>query len=190
MEMEYIPYVVIASCALVGSITDFREFKVYNILTIPCFLAGITFYTMTQGWTGLGYSLGGATLGFAILLLPYLLGGVGAGDVKFVMAIGAWLGPVFLFPSLIIGCIATGIYSMVLVLQHGGAKEAMLNVQLMFLRLSAFGKSFRLDDQFESVQEVRNSPDFRKRLIPFSAMFSVGILGTALYYFVVQQLGS
>ena len=39
-------------------------------------------------------------LGFACLILPYLWGGMGAGDVKALAALGAWLGPkltVFLF---------------------------------------------------------------------------------------------
>ena len=188
--MDFIPYIVIAGCALIGSFTDVRDFKVYNVLTIPCFVAGVAFYTTTQGLPGLGYSLGGAILGFLILLLPYLLGGVGAGDVKFVMAIGAWLGPALLFPALLIGCLATGVYALVLMVTYGGASDAKLNVQLLFLRLAAFGKNLSLDDQFESVQEVKSSPEFRKRLIPFSAMFSVGLLGTALFYLLMQQWSS
>jgi DHA1 family bicyclomycin/chloramphenicol resistance-like MFS transporter len=34
----------------------------------------------------------GMALGFGLLLLPYLLGGMGAGDVKALAALGAWLG--------------------------------------------------------------------------------------------------
>ena len=188
--MEFVPFFVICVCALVASFSDVREFKVYNALTFPCFFAGILFYSITQGWTGLGYSLGGAALGFVILVLPYLLGGLGAGDVKFVMAMGTWLGSQLLFPALIIGCIATGIYSMVLILKNGGAKDVVLNVQLMFLRLAAFGNNFRLNDQFESVQDIKKSPERRKRLIPFSAMFSLGIIGSFAIQFLKQKLSS
>lgn len=188
--MEFVPFLVISVCAIVASISDVREFRVYNALTFPCFFAGILFHSVTQGWTGLGYSLGGAALGFIILILPYMLGGLGAGDVKFVMAMGTWLGPQLLFPALIIGCVATGIYSLALILRNGGAKDVFLNVQFMFLRLAAFGNALRQNDQFESVQEIKKSSECRKRLIPFSAMFSLGIIGAFVFQFLKQKYSS
>ena len=41
---------------------------------------------------GLTEALAGAALGFALLVGPYAIGGMGAGDVKALMALGAWLG--------------------------------------------------------------------------------------------------
>jgi prepilin peptidase CpaA len=35
----------------------------------------------------------GLCLGFGLLIIPYLLEGMGAGDVKALAALGAWLGP-------------------------------------------------------------------------------------------------
>ncbi len=176
--IEYIPLAVIGVCAICGSISDIRQFKVYNALTFPCFIAGILFHAVAQGWGGLGYSLGGSALGLAVLILPYILGGIGAGDVKFVMAIGTWLGPTLLLPSILIGSIATGIYSFILIAQQGGFRETWLNIQLMFLRLAAIAKSLQFEDDFESVQKVCRKPDRGKRLIPFSALFSLGIVIT------------
>ena len=37
--------------------------------------------------------LSGAIIGGCTMILPFLLGGIGGGDVKLMMAIGAWLGP-------------------------------------------------------------------------------------------------
>lgn len=43
---------------------------------------------------GLWFGLAGSGLGLALLLLPYIFGGMKAGDVKFLAAIGAWVGAV------------------------------------------------------------------------------------------------
>jgi prepilin peptidase CpaA len=48
---------------------------------------------MTHGLSGLADGFLGMFLGFACLILPYLWGGMGAGDVKALAALGAWLGP-------------------------------------------------------------------------------------------------
>ena len=186
--IDHIPTAVIAICAILGSISDVRNFKVYNVLTIPCFVAGILFYTATGGWSGLVYALGGSALGLAVLILPYMMGGVGAGDVKFVMAIGTWLGPNLLLPSIVIGSLATGIYSLMLMAKYGGYRETWLNIQFMLLRLAMAGKSLTFDDDFESVQQISRQPDRRRRLIPFSALFSIGVAITFAIHWTVRSM--
>ena len=48
---------------------------------------------MAGGLPGLGLSLGGWLVGCALFLPWFLLRGMGAGDVKLLAALGAWLGP-------------------------------------------------------------------------------------------------
>jgi prepilin peptidase CpaA len=43
-------------------------------------------------WTGTLHALGGATVGFAVFLIFYLMGGMGGGDVKLMAGFGALLG--------------------------------------------------------------------------------------------------
>ena len=45
------------------------------------------------GTSGPAEAAAGAALGLALLVGPYAIGGIGAGDVKALMALGAWLGP-------------------------------------------------------------------------------------------------
>ncbi len=182
--MSIFPVVVIAGCALWAAITDVSKFKVYNYLTIPCFVGGLVYGALMYGLSGFLFGLGGALLGLGILIMPYLMGGLGAGDVKFVMAIGTWLGPVLLLPAIIIGCSATGMYSLVLISRQGGFRGAWLNLRLMFMRLSTIGKHLTFEDDFEAVQSVAQRDDRRGRLIPFSAMVSVGIAAAIVMHFV------
>jgi Flp pilus assembly protein protease CpaA len=55
------------------------------------------------GWSGLHTSLAGLGLAFAILIGPFAAGGIGAGDVKMMAAVGALLGPRLVLFSLVLG---------------------------------------------------------------------------------------
>jgi prepilin peptidase CpaA len=56
-------------------------------------VAGLAYNCIGSGVQGLTDGILGMLLGFAFLILPYLWGGMGAGDVKALAALGAWLGP-------------------------------------------------------------------------------------------------
>jgi prepilin peptidase CpaA len=79
---------------------DVRTRRIPNYLTLGTALTGLAFNSLTQGLPGLVDGILGMLLGFCCLILIYLWGGMGAGDVKALAALGAWLGPkltVFLF---------------------------------------------------------------------------------------------
>jgi prepilin peptidase CpaA len=79
---------------------DIRTRRIPNYLTLGTAAAGLVFNTISHGLPGLADGILGMLLGFAFLILPYLWGGMGAGDVKALAALGAWLGPrltLFLF---------------------------------------------------------------------------------------------
>lgn len=173
-----VPSLVVASGLIIATFTDIRQFKVYNALTFPIFFGGLIWGFANDGWSGLGFALAGAVTGLLILLIPYLMGGLGAGDVKFVAAIGSWIGAAYLLPAILIGCLVLFVYYMVITARRQGFSMFAQNLQLMFAQLSCFGRNLAGNDQFESVQSAArdlNSPN-RSRLIPFSAMMSIGIL--------------
>ncbi len=72
---------------------DLRTRRIPNYLTLGTAVAGLAFNFMSHGLNGLADGFLGMLLGFACLILPYLWGGMGAGDVKALAALGAWLGP-------------------------------------------------------------------------------------------------
>ncbi len=182
-----IPILVVLGCAVVASITDVSKFKVYNLLTFPCFLSGLVYGVCVGGWQGLWFALVGSLFGLTILLIPYLMGGLGAGDVKFVMAIGSWLGPTLLVPAILIGCVATVGYFLLFVGRAQGWRGVLQSLHLLALRMSVFGKNFACADSFESVQDVANGPNPHGRLIPFSAMISLGIVVSLIIGAVITR---
>ncbi|WP_059051826.1 A24 family peptidase [Paenibacillus senegalimassiliensis] len=91
-------------------ITDLRTMKIPNWLTIPGIAGGIMFHTLLNGWAGGWFAVKGAGIGFALMLLLYLLRAVGGGDVKLFGAIGAWMGitltlSMMMYSIVIAGCI-------------------------------------------------------------------------------------
>jgi prepilin peptidase CpaA len=73
---------------------DLRTRRIPNFLTLGVAVSGLAFQLASHGWMGLSQGALGLLLGFSLLFFPYVLGGSGAGDVKALAAMGAWLGPV------------------------------------------------------------------------------------------------
>lgn len=180
-QIYVLPTLVVLAASCVAAVTDVWRFKVYNALTFPLLAAGLIYHTVVGGTAGLSASFTGMLFGFGVLLLPYMLGGMGAGDVKFVAAVGAWVGFEPMISILLIGCIATGLYSFVIIVYHGSYRRAWINFQLMIVRLTMIGRHFGADDNVETVQAMAAKDDRRQRLIPFTAMITVGVVATFVW---------
>lgn len=72
--------------------SDARTHRVPNYLNLGCALAGLGYQLGFHGLPGLADGLLGMVLGFGLLILFYAKGGMGAGDVKAMAALGVWLG--------------------------------------------------------------------------------------------------
>ena len=79
---------------------DMRERRIPNWLTFPALAFAIAHATWSGGIDGALASLAGAGAALGILLIPYAMGWFGAGDVKAVMALGAFWGAGILLPVL------------------------------------------------------------------------------------------
>lgn len=73
--------------------TDLKNHRIPNLLLLPAISLALMLHTMSGGFDGLITSAGGLTLGLATLLPLYLIGGIAAGDVKLLGAVGSLLGP-------------------------------------------------------------------------------------------------
>jgi prepilin peptidase CpaA len=175
-----VPLIVVLAAVLVAAVTDLWKFKVHNLLTLPLLLTGLIYHTVVGGMSETGWAVGfmssllGVLCGSGVLLLLYVMGGMGAGDVKLMAGVGAWLALPLTFYVFVASALAGGAYAVVLVVANGRIRETWLNFRIIWLRVSAFGRHLGADDRVE--QEV-NRADRRRRVIPFAAMIAVGLVG-------------
>lgn len=135
----------------IAAYTDYREHRIYNKLLGPAFLFALILHTKNGGFSGIKMSLTGALLGFCLLLLPYFLSGMGAGDVKLLAVIGAFGGANFVFETFLYGAIIGGIISAVLLARR---KALVVTLKRFLLILPFLTKpQFLTDGMREARQE-------------------------------------
>lgn len=97
---------------LVAAVIDGRQLKVPNWITYPMIVTGWIYSTAMSpyaGWDGLSYSLLGTAVGLALLLPAYAIGGMGAGDVKLLAGVGAWMWPSVTFFAFAVSAVVGGV---------------------------------------------------------------------------------
>jgi prepilin peptidase CpaA len=76
-----------------AAIVDLRTRRIPNLLTLSAATVGVVLNVSRIGGAGAVTSGAGLLIGLAAFLPFYLAGGFGAGDVKAMAAVGAFLGP-------------------------------------------------------------------------------------------------
>lgn len=130
--MNFYQYVAIG-VAVIAVIWDLRTRRIPNLLTFGAALGAMIFHTYTGGWSGLGTSLAGWAVGVAFFFPIFALGGMGAGDVKLLGALGAWLGPIAVIWVALFSGIAGGVMAIIVSAVTGYTKEALSNVWTLLL---------------------------------------------------------
>jgi prepilin peptidase CpaA len=120
--MTQVPREVIwlVSFALVeAAIIDGRKLKVPNWLTFHLVFGGLAFSAFHPGAPGFTWALQGAVIGLAVLLPLYMIGGMGAGDVKLFAGVGAWVGPSLILPAFVVSAVVGGLMALGMVARSG-----------------------------------------------------------------------
>lgn len=157
---------------------DLRRRRIPNIIVFPAAGAGLALNFYRDHWAGLGFGLKGLGVGFALLILPYALGGMKAGDVKFLAAIGAFLGATDVIRALLATLMVYPIFAAYAVIKSGKLKVTWLRFRRVlynFLGVIAPGmKAYALRLEGQDDQSVPSATT------PFGVSIAVGTL-IALY---------
>jgi len=101
---------------IVAAVIDGLKLKVPNWITFPMILSGWAYSTCYFGWEGLAWSMVGTLVGLALLLPAYAIGGMGAGDVKLLAGVGAWVWGTNTFYAFCVSAIVGGVIAMAMIL--------------------------------------------------------------------------
>lgn len=152
---------------VVGCISDLRSRKIPNELVLAILVTGwlFAFLTATDVWRALGMSLAGTAIGFAIWIVFYLLAVIGAGDVKFFAAAGAWLGPGATWRAALIAAVAGGVLAVAFLIAEKRLGEV--------LRRAAVAAS---SGSLATVPEQTIAPRAKHRALPYGVALAIGAL--------------
>lgn len=139
--------------------------------------AGMGFNSMVPGGLGWLAALQGLGLGLVVLLPLYLIRAMGAGDVKLMGMVGAFLGPSDTLGALLAILITGGVLALIIVLLGKQLLRLMQNIKFIamdgILKLSMREMPV-MDGWFESVGKL-----------PYAVAIAIG----TLVFLVWQRLG-
>jgi prepilin peptidase CpaA len=99
--------------------TDIRRHRIPNWLSLGALVTGLLLSHLLFPDSRILDSLKGAGVGLAALLPFYLMGGMGAGDVKLMAAIGSFTGPETAFLAVCFSLMAGGCIALLMILRSG-----------------------------------------------------------------------
>jgi len=155
--VSFVLLIGLAIGLILAAVMDVRESRIPNWLTFSLAGFGMAVHGWHQGFNGLILSMEGLAVGILCLIFFYIKGGMGAGDVKLLGAIGAILGPQLVVYVFGFAGVLGGLYSLAMLSSQGGLRYTwdriimLLNTQ----RCKPFDK-FRPDTR--SLKDSMNLP--------------------------------
>lgn len=119
----------------IAAITDIASRRIPNVL-VAC---GLTIALILHLFAPISGSwqtwLFGALTSFLVFMPFYLLRGMGAGDVKLMVAVGSFVGPLLALKIALATFIIGGMWSLLVIVSKGKARHTLANLRLLMLPL-------------------------------------------------------
>lgn len=122
---------------------DLRFRRIPNWLTVSGFVLGLGINGVLLGWTGIKGGLEGAGIATAVLIVPVILRGIGAGDLKLMIALGACLGPWKFLNVLLASIFIAGFMAVVEIVRKRRVKQTFGNLVVLIQAFVTFGMGAR-----------------------------------------------
>lgn len=162
---------------LLASWIDHAQRRVPNWLNLSLMLIGFAVQGIYFGTSGLTTGALGLLVGFSTLIVPWMMHGMGAGDVKLMAAIGVWLGPLLTFYSFAAGAMIGGAAAVVMILSTGRFHMACANLSVIWCKCTNRQTMF---SDFGSAKSFGTT----SQLLPYGVPLTAGtliILGAKMF---------
>jgi len=167
-------HVLLVSAILIWAAwIDGRELRVPNWQTLPMILAGLI-YNSVQG-EGFLFGLQGMGMGLALLLPLWMVGGMGAGDVKLLAGVGAWLGWSVTLNAFLTCCVVGGVMAVCMVTYRGTWMKHIGNFMMIL-------HEFRTIHSIKQLSDIAAERKPSMLLLPYGIPICIG----SLAYFTYQ----
>lgn len=162
---------------VVAAVIDGMYLKVPNKITYPLIVAGWIFSLAVGGLSGLAVSLIATFVGFACLFFLHLIGGMGAGDVKLLAGIAAFVGIEHTLWIFAATTIVGGIMAVLQVAWSGNWSKHFKQATAIVSEVATVRDADKL---FDIAQERKS----RMLLLPYGIPMTIAAIG----YFAFQGL--
>lgn len=182
--MDYFAAWLVTAVLVLAAVIDGIQLKVPNWLTFPFIISGWAFsaahYAVTGDiwYEGLGYSLLGTAIGLGLLLPAYAIGGMGAGDVKLLAGVGAWVYGLNTFYAFCATCIVGAVLAVGMVLY----RKAWKKHRDQFWTILGEIMTIRDPNQLSTIAAERKSSML---LLPYGIPIAIG---TIIYFAWMRML--
>lgn len=110
---------VLAAGLTTATALDFWSRRIPNELTAAMAATGVALAATHVNGISLAASLVGMSLGVLLMLPGHVFGATGAGDVKLMGAVGAFIGPSLVFTAFLATAIAGGVLALIVAARRG-----------------------------------------------------------------------
>ena len=155
---------------VVAAVIDGMYLKVPNKITYPLIVAGWIYSAAVGGWGGLGWSLLATFFGLALLFGLHLIGGMGAGDVKLLAGIAAFVHIEHTWYIFIATTIVGAIMATIQIAFSGEWKKHWFQAHAILREIWTVRDADKL---YELAQERKP----RMRLLPYGIPMTVAAIG-------------
>jgi prepilin peptidase CpaA len=117
--MTVVSFIVLASGLGAAVVTDVRSRRIPNWLTGSMMVAGFALSFSGLGGVTPGQVALGILAGLALMLPGHIIGATGAGDVKLMGAVGAFVGPALALNAFLGTALAGGVFAVAVAARRG-----------------------------------------------------------------------
>lgn len=167
--IENWPIWLVTALLVTAAVIDGLQLRVPNWLTFPMILSGWAYSLADGAWPGLQSSLWGTAAGLAMLLPLYAIGGMGAGDVKLLAGVGAWVHAAHTFHAFVLSVVVGGIISIGMVLYRRSWKKHAEQMWAIMLEIA----TIRDPNKLSKIAAERKSSML---LLPYGIPIAVGTI--------------
>jgi len=145
----------------IACVTDLRSRRVPNWLVSISLLAGLIEQMCRHGWPGVLNGLAAVLVALLLFGSMFLLGGMGAGDVKLMAAAGCWMGLQQTLAALVLTSLVGGVMALTWAVAGGFLQKLLKDTAGLILRRG---------------EEDRTLANPARRRMPYAPAVAIGCL--------------